>query len=197
MVEQQKIDIAEEESTTTTSSSSSTATTAEAATTKATTTTASQKTITFSKVLVAIDGSDASMDAADYAIFISKEYNAELLYALHVIHPADVDLSFGQIKEELPPSSYYVVSNTNNNKEEAQKYLDKVKLMANEKNVQIKTEVIASPNVAGGIVDYAEDKDVKWIVVGTRGKSGFKKVLLGSVAGDVVTYAHCPVLVVK
>jgi nucleotide-binding universal stress UspA family protein len=196
VVEQQKIDIAEEESSTTTSSS--TATTAESATTKATTTTtttASQKIIiTFSKVLVAIDGSDASMDAADYAIFISKEYNAELLYALHVIHPADVDLSFGQIKEEIPPSSYYVVSNTNN---EAQKYLDKVKLMANEKNVQIKTEIITSTNVAGAIVDYAEDKDVDLIVVGTRGKSGFKKVLLGSVAEDVVTYAHCPVLVVK
>src|SRR6266487_2382340 len=41
-----------------------------------------QKSITFSKILVAIDGSDESMNAADYAIFISKEYNAEL-YALH------------------------------------------------------------------------------------------------------------------
>ena len=192
MVEQQKIDISEESTTTTTSA---TTTTAEAATTKATAI-ASQKTITFSKMLVAIDGSDASMDAADYAIFISKEYNAELLYALHVIHPADVDLSFGQIKE-IPPSSYHVVANTNNNNNEAQKYLHKVKLMANEKNVQIKTEVIASTNVAGGIVDYAEDKDVDLIVVGTRGKSGFKKVLLGGVAGNVVTYAHCPVLVVK
>ena len=35
------------------------------------------------------------------------------------------------------------------------------------------------------------------IVVGTRGKSGFKKLLLGSVASGIVTYAHCPVLVVK
>jgi nucleotide-binding universal stress UspA family protein len=33
--------------------------------------------------------------------------------------------------------------------------------------------------------------------VGTRGRSGFSKVLLGSVASKVVTYAHCPVLVVK
>jgi nucleotide-binding universal stress UspA family protein len=54
-----------------------------------TTTGASQKTI-FSKILIAIDGSDASMDAADYAISISKGYNAELC-ALHVIR-ADVDL---------------------------------------------------------------------------------------------------------
>ncbi len=55
-----------------------------------TTTGASQKTI-FSKILVAIDGSNASMYAADYAISLSKEYNNAELYALHVIR-ADVDL---------------------------------------------------------------------------------------------------------
>jgi nucleotide-binding universal stress UspA family protein len=63
--------------------------------------------------------------------------------------------------------------------------------------IQIKTEIIASTNTAGGIVDYAEDKDVDLIVVGTRGRSGFKKILLGSVAYKVVTYSHCPVLVVR
>jgi hypothetical protein len=73
---------------------------------------------------------------------LSREYNAEL-YALHVIHPADVDLSFGQVKE-MPPSSYYIV----NINKEAQKYLDKVKLKANEKNIQLKTEIIASAHVA-------------------------------------------------
>jgi nucleotide-binding universal stress UspA family protein len=35
------------------------------------------------------------------------------------------------------------------------------------------------------------------IVIGSRGMTGFKKLLLGSVAGAVVTYSHCPVLVVK
>jgi len=47
-----------------------------------TTTGDSQKTL-FSKILVAIDGSDASMDAAEYAISLSKEYNNAELYALH------------------------------------------------------------------------------------------------------------------
>jgi nucleotide-binding universal stress UspA family protein len=65
---------------------------------------------------------------------------------------------------------------------EAQEYLDKVKDKASEKNIQVKTEIIASTNIAGGIVDYAEDKGVDLIVIGTRGKSGFKKMLLGSVA---------------
>ena len=43
----------------------------------------------FSKILVAIDSSDASMDAADYATAMSQRYNTEL-YALHVIHALDI-----------------------------------------------------------------------------------------------------------
>jgi nucleotide-binding universal stress UspA family protein len=80
---------------------------------------------------------------------------------------------------------------------EGEKYLNKVKRNANEKNIQIKTEIISSTNIAGGIVDYAEENNIDLIVIGTRGRSGFKKLLLGSVASHVVTYAHCPVLVVK
>ena len=147
-------------------------------------TTAGQETI-FSKILIAIDGSDASMDAADYAISISKQHNAEL-YALHVIH-ADVDL-FG------PHETSEFMTEMRN---EGKKYMDKVRLKANEKNIQIKTEFISSTNIAGGIVDYAEENNIDLIVIGTRGLSGFKKLLLGSVATDVVTYAHCPVMVVK
>jgi nucleotide-binding universal stress UspA family protein len=89
-----------------------------------TSSTANQK-IIFSKILVAIDGSDPSMNAADYAVSMSKEYNAEL-YALHVIC-ADADL-FG-----LHPNSEY----TPTMKNEGEKYLDKVKLKADEKNIQI------------------------------------------------------------
>ncbi len=153
-------------------------------TTPSTTTDASRKAI-ISKILVAIDGSDASMDAADYTIHISKEYNAEL-YALHVIR-ADVDL-FG------PHETSEFMTRMRN---EGEKYLNKVKLNANEKNIQIKTEIISSINIAGGIVDYAEENNIDLIVIGTRGSSGFKKLLLGSVASHVVTYAHCPVMVVK
>ena len=145
---------------------------------------ASQK-IMFYKILVAIDGSDPSMDAADYAISISKEYNAEL-YSLYVIR-ADVDL-FG-----VHPNSEYTATMKN----EGEKYLDKVKLKADEKNIQTRTEIIASINIAGGIVDYAQQKNIDLIVIGTRGSSGFKKLLLGSVAADTITYAHCPVMVVK
>ena len=85
---------------------------------------ANQK-IIFSKILVAIDGSKSINRCSRYAVSMSKEYNAEL-YALHVIC-ADVDL-FG-----LHPNSEY----TPTMKNECEKYLDKVKLKADEKNIQI------------------------------------------------------------
>lgn len=141
--------------------------------------------ITFHKIVVAIDGSDESMDAAGYAISISEEYNAEL-YTLHVIR-ADVDL-FGVHQD----SEY-----TTTMKNEGEKYLDKVKHMAAEKNILLKPQIIASINIAGGIVDFAKENNIDLIVIGTRGSSGFKKLLLGSVAADTITYAHCPVMVVK
>lgn len=52
-------------------------------------------------------------------------------------------------------------------------------------------------SVAGTIVDYAENQNIDLIVVGSRDRSGFTKLLPGSVASTVVTYATCPVLVTK
>jgi len=52
-------------------------------------------------------------------------------------------------------------------------------------------------SIVGAIVEYAERENIDLLVIGSRGLTGFKKLLVGSVASGVVTYAHCPVLVVK
>ena len=72
-----------------------------------------------------------------------------------------------------------------------------IKLKLNEKEIQITTEIISSKDISGGILDFAKENNIDLIVIGTRGRSGFKRLLLGSVALHVVTYAHCSVLVVK
>src|SRR5919198_1664247 len=142
----------------------------------------------FSKILVAADGSEASMDAADYAIEIARKYDSELI-ALYVIL-SDITI-FGQ---NLPPHIIEI-------KQQAQQHLDKVKQKLSDQGcddkVQMRTEIISSATTVGGIVNFAEKEDIDLIAIGTRGRSGFKKLLLGSVASGVVTYAHCPVMVVK
>jgi nucleotide-binding universal stress UspA family protein len=126
----------------------------------------------FSKILVAVDGSETSINAAGYAIAMAKKDNAQLI-VLTVI-----------VKE--------------NDKVEAQQWFDKIGKKAQENNIQLKTEIIDIPmSVEGAILNYAESENVDLIVIGTRGRSGITKMLLGSVASEVVTYATCPVMVVK
>lgn len=85
-------------------------------------------------------------------------------------------------------------------KQEMQKILNKIKDKADKRNLNSKVDVIMTPRTTNPsivLVDYSERNNVDLIVVGTKGITGFKKILLGSVASGVVTYAHCPVLVIK
>ncbi|MEP6575927.1 MAG: universal stress protein [Nitrososphaerota archaeon] len=140
----------------------------------------------FSKVLVAVDGSEYSMNAAEYAISITKEYGSQLI-ALHVI-TSDVST----IASTFSPQMDEIKKN-------AQEYFDKIRRRGDEAkwDIPLRTELIASSSVVGGIIDFAEKENIDLIVVGTRGRSGLKKLLLGSVASGIVNYAHCPVMIVK
>jgi len=157
----------------------------------------SQITGKFSKILVTVDGSNESMDAADYAIAMAKkEDNNAQLIALHVL--------FSQLGYAYSTNLFGLVTPSSINellkdaKHEAQQWFDKIKEKMYENDSQLKTEVVvSSTSVVAAIVDYAEHENVDLIVIGSRGRSGFKKLLLGSTASGVVTYATCPVLVVK
>jgi nucleotide-binding universal stress UspA family protein len=155
----------------------------------------------FTKILVAIDGSEQSMKAAEYAIAMAKEdnnnnNNNSQLIALHVL--------FSQTGYAYSTNLFGLVTPSSINKfledakHEAQQWFDKIKEKISENEIQLKTEVVVSPtSIVAAIVDYAEHENVDLIVIGSRGRSGFKKLLLGSTASGVVTYATCPVLVVK
>ena len=83
-------------------------------------------------------------------------------------------------------------------KAEAQKWFAEISRNAEQRKVHVKTDVIEFPmSVVATIVEYAVSEKADVIVIGTRGRSGISKMLLGSVASGVVTYAPCPVVVVK
>jgi nucleotide-binding universal stress UspA family protein len=87
----------------------------------------------------------------------------------------------------------------NEAKIESEPWFKRIKsAIGNESLINFQTKIIlSSMKVSGVIVNFSEDTKVDLIVIGTRGRSGFKRLLLGSVASDTVMYAHCPVLVVK
>lgn len=144
----------------------------------------------FSRILVAVDGSEASMDAADYAIDMAKMYNAELT-ALTVSH-----ISLSSYGLAAPPDA--IKQRKEKHELESKRWFDKFNQSAKQNDVRLKTELIDSQmSVEGAIVEYAETNGIDLIILGTRGRSGIKKLLLGSVASGVVDYATCPVIVVK
>jgi nucleotide-binding universal stress UspA family protein len=147
----------------------------------------------FSKVLAAIDGSQSSIDAAAYAAAIARKNNAQLI-VLHILFsPLGYNYSSGKFGDETIPSSVKQIFGAAKN--EAEQWLNKIKERTGE---VIRTEVIVTDtSVAGAIVRYAEEYNVDLILVGTRGRSSFTKLLLGSVASPVLTYAHCPVLLIR
>ena len=147
----------------------------------------------FSKILVAIDGSEASMDAANYAVEMARKDNANLigLTVLDLSKPRYLTASF-------IAAPTYGLRELQGLKEHAQKWLDNVATLAHKSNIQFKSQIIEdSLSVESSILDYAENENIDLIVIGTRGMSGFKKMLLGSVASKIVSYSSCPVLVVK
>lgn len=146
------------------------------------------------KILVAVDGSKPSTDAAVEAIDLAEKYSADVI-ALYVI-PSD--LRYGYAGDVIAPELGTLKEVVSIATEKGQKYVDDVKQKASDTTVNIQTEVLIGVNtVVKEIVKYAEKQKVDLIVIGTRGMSGIKRMLLRSTASGVVTYSHCPVMVVK
>jgi len=151
-------------------------------------------TIEFLKIMVGIDGSEESINAAEYAIAIAKMYNAELI-AINVL-TSDIGYTYSSPGVENPPLTVKEIILLA--EDEAKIWFDKIKEKADKSGIRFRSETImAKKSAASTMLDYAEEQNINLIVVGTRGRSGIKKMLLGSVASELVTYAVCPILVVK
>lgn len=143
------------------------------------------------KILVPIDASDCSFAAANYAIGLAKMSDASIVL-IHVVerHPY----------YSLP---YYLTAGADqvlekDIKKAAESWFAKIKEIAKEQNVNIKHDIMfGSRSVIESIVSYAEESKVDLIVMGTKGATGFKKLLMGSVARGVIDHARYPVLLVR
>ena len=146
----------------------------------------------FKNILVPLDGSEYSIKALDYASIMAKGFNSKLI-ALYVV-PSSIRYNLFLNKENaeinFPFNQIIQVSYI-----EAQKWLRDI---TKKRDIEIVTEVIiAEESIVSEIIEFAEREKIDLIIMGTRGRTGFKKILLGSVASGVVNFAHCPVLVIR
>lgn len=144
------------------------------------------------RVLVPMDGSENSFRAAAFAADIALKYGSELVLA----HALEIRPTLSALG--MPSISVREIKRL---KIEARKEVDPWFARAIKEaspDLSVRTEIIESTmSLVGTIIDYAEKEGVDLIIMGSRGRTGFKKLILGSVASGVVTYAPCPVMVVK
>lgn len=144
----------------------------------------------FTNILVATDDSESARKAVDSAIKIAKLNNAKL-YAVHVIAPGEVAVT--QHDPRDPEWKKQMKENLEAQGKEATAYAKNAGKTA---NVTVEP-VVLEGNPADEIVNFAEKNNVDLVVIGTLGKTGIKRFLLGSVTENVVRHSKKPVLVMK
>ena len=140
------------------------------------------------RILCPIDFSDYSRRALDHAIAIARWYGSTVT-ALHVFSPTPV-AAYGTSPEVFAPIVLTAVDRD-------QLLADTKAFVAAEAAPGITIEaVVREGTTAAEILDQASDMNADLLVMGTHGRSGFERLLLGSVAEKVLRKASCPVLTV-
>ena len=149
--------------------------------------------VSINKILLAIDKSGYKNKATAYAINLAKALGAEVT-VVHIIGRS----SFGATGDLL---GYYrggkLKAYQEALKKEAEKLLRGAVELGQKEGVTMHSEVIMDSSAEKAIIDYAKKQKMDLIIIGTKGMTGIERFLMGSVANDVITYAHCPVLAIR
>lgn len=129
------------------------------------------------KVVLAYDGSENSKKAVFFALrFLKKEDEIHLVTVI----------------KESPKSPEQVIIDS---QEKARKLIDEIK--SGLEGYNVKEKIMESYDVADALIDYCKEIGCDLIVTGSRGLTGLKRVILGSVSSALVSKSPYPVLVVK
>lgn len=138
----------------------------------------------FENIMIATDGSDRNITAVKEAVRIAAGCGA----TLHAVYVTDTGAFESAPADMVVGETYTMIQ------EEGVAALEKVRSLAGD--AKVKT-VVLEGKPAPEIVRYAAEKNIDLIVIGTQGKKGIERLLLGSVAETVIRRAGCKVLVVK
>jgi len=139
------------------------------------------------KIVVPVDLDKNTPKIVDYALFIAQQFDAEvtLLHAVEFI-------VLGEMALGNPNYDDYNTSR----KDEARESLEKIIQNSLGKWKKVKSKVLMG-DILDEILHYAKEEQCDLIIMGSHGKRGLEKILLGSVAERVLKNAHCPVLIMN
>lgn len=138
----------------------------------------------FKRILIPTDGSPNTRAAIEQGLQIAKLMNSEVT-ALNVLDAA----AFASTSQGYAIPDLYSYLETEGNAA-----VDEVRKEGERLGVKVST-IVKRGSPAADIIEAAKDYDL--IVIGTLGRTGMSRLLMGSVAEKVVRFAPCPVLVVR
>lgn len=140
---------------------------------------------TYKRIMVATDSSKPAIKAVETGIDIAKLSGAKI-YAVYVVVPTTHSArDFGWEKAAMEHF-----------RNEGKRATGFVEETAKTAGIEVES-VLLEGHPADEIVKFAEQNDIEMIVMGTLGKTGLDRFLLGSVAENVVRHSKIPVLVVR
>jgi nucleotide-binding universal stress UspA family protein len=148
---------------------------------------------TFKKIMIATDGSACSRLAADKGIEFAR-LSGGTVYAVHVLTNAYLSAMDGESYSSMGMNPWESLKEEFQKK--GQEAIDYIKDRGEMKGVNVES-VLLEGNPSEELIRYAEEKNMDIVIMGTLGKTGVDRLLLGSVTGNLVRHSKVPVMVVK
>ena len=146
----------------------------------------------YDRILVPTDGSNVAQAAVEHALDIAQRYDAEV----HALFVADTDaIAYGLGAEQVDRIRQGKFSEMDELREEAEEATGYVVDLGEEYGLTVR-ERHAGGKPHRVIADYAEDEDIDLVVMGSHGRAGVRRALLGSVTERTLRSTAVPVLVV-
>ena len=141
----------------------------------------------FDTIVVATDGSESVRRAVDVAVDVAARFDAEV-HAVYVVDSGEVESTPDEVRDDLRDAL----------DDHGESALEQVSDAAATRDPRLNvTAEVREGRPAAEISDYAQDVDADIVAMGTRGRHGENRFLIGSVAERVVRTCPVPVLTVR
>lgn len=144
----------------------------------------------YQHILVAMDESPISYAAVEQAKLLALDLNAQITIMSVIAVDPFVGVDFYKVAPAI--TDYFMQAESN-----AQNRLNEIQASLANDNLRVQVKLIRGVSPSEGIIHVADEVGADLIMMGSHGRQGFQKLMLGSVAHNVLTQSPIPVLIVK
>lgn len=142
----------------------------------------------FQNILVAFDSSSYSYRAFKSALDVAESNKSKITITtvLTGIYQPSIGFSMKYNKDDLAKYTKVI-----------KKTVSKLESIAKKKNIKVSLKILQNPSVSTAIINHVNSSKYDLVVIGSHGRTGLNKMILGSVANSAIQKIKCPVMVVK